>query len=1037
MKKTGKRKITAVIAIWLIYMLVAGFILFSSTNRASSDRFQQELRDQANVIAGQIPGFLENTLYSQYASTKVQVSRIKALSFALEGMDSIEEAKDLLDDYAQSADIAGLAVFDRDGTPLYASEGFGDTLPDLGADDYFDASVLDDFEVFRRFPERMRQYYFDSDNYSAVPDKTDDSDEGSSGDDEESDESDDDLFYFTANNGNWILIFRSVESKALVEVVESFDWREALQDIKVGDGWKLMAIDETDGTLLSGPDPSQCGLSVEALDLRIGGEDRPASLDDLKDAFSEKDAVVRIESDGKDCFAIRLNVDNVLMLMIAPFGGYKGGLENAVIMRAFFLLLVTGICAIYACFQIKDTESKHLLRFGRFAWNRRLSGRLTACAALMCTAALVCGLFMEAVFTRAETFNENRKKARDAAYLYSVSYELASLNLQKWFDEEYLTRCRIASAILNHIQPEEMTWDYLESLAENLAVKYIYVFDADGGIEATNSPYDRLTVGRNDPFYKLLEGYPETTGVITFSGTPGDTLQRAGVSLRDGNHNCTGLVMIVEDAVEKEEIEENLGLGKVYELLCLADGSRLIVVNGNDKTIAGNAEVMDGRYEAKLDSFDYTGLPISAIDLSEDVLQDDFNGILPFLGEKQSISVHRPGEFFFLISTPRYHLEASNLIYVGLTGVAVLLFMALVMVVSCLTRAEAETSETVIAETKEDKKARAPRMTHNTTPFFKERWQRETTPWREKTSDQQFSVVLKLILFVTFAAIFFNAYAAREKSVWYYILVGEWREGINLHSLTACLIYICLLFMLKALIHKLLYITARSIDARGETICQLLDSAMNYILAVVGIFICLSKLGVNTAALSLTAGVAGVIFSIGCQSIVADIIAGFLMIFEGTVNVGDFLLFNDKPEIILSIGIRTTSLKFFGEVTVVRNNDFKNYVLRDGDKETRAMVPLVIDLGESLERVEGILKEELPAMHEILCGLTDNPVTGPSYIGVTMISDYGVQLSFTAFCKGKDAYAVTLALNRELKLMCERRGILIAHHMYTNQFVDT
>lgn len=204
-----------------------------------------------------------------------------------------------------------------------------------------------------------------------------------------------------------------------------------------------------------------------------------------------------------------------------------------------------------------------------------------------------------------------------------------------------------------------------------------------------------------------------------------------------------------------------------------------------------------------------------------------------------------------------------------------------------------------------------------------------------------------------------------------------------------------------------------------------------------GIFICLGKLGVNTAALSLTAGVAGVIFSIGCQSIVADILAAFLMTFEGIVRVGDFLFFNDKPEFILSIGVRTTRLKFFGDVTVVRYNEFKNYVLRAGNKQSQVMVPLAIDFGESLERVEGILKEELPRIHQILRALTDKPVIGPDYIGVTMISEYGVQLSFTMFCMGSDVFPLTNALNRELKLMCERRGILIAHHMYTNQTPGT
>lgn len=57
---------------------------------------------------------------------------MEALSFALEGMETIEEAKELLDDFAQSADITGLAVYDAFQTPLYVSAGFGSAPPRSG-----------------------------------------------------------------------------------------------------------------------------------------------------------------------------------------------------------------------------------------------------------------------------------------------------------------------------------------------------------------------------------------------------------------------------------------------------------------------------------------------------------------------------------------------------------------------------------------------------------------------------------------------------------------------------------------------------------------------------------------------------------------------------------------------------------------------------------------------------------------------------------------------------------------------------------------
>ena len=42
-------------------------------------------------------------------------SKLNALTFALEGVESIGDAKEFLEEYMQSADINGLAVFDREG----------------------------------------------------------------------------------------------------------------------------------------------------------------------------------------------------------------------------------------------------------------------------------------------------------------------------------------------------------------------------------------------------------------------------------------------------------------------------------------------------------------------------------------------------------------------------------------------------------------------------------------------------------------------------------------------------------------------------------------------------------------------------------------------------------------------------------------------------------------------------------------------------------------------------------------------------------
>lgn len=64
MKSIKRGKIKAIIAIWLIYMLVAGVVLFAMATRVSSQNREGELRNRAAVVANQVPSLLENSLYT-------------------------------------------------------------------------------------------------------------------------------------------------------------------------------------------------------------------------------------------------------------------------------------------------------------------------------------------------------------------------------------------------------------------------------------------------------------------------------------------------------------------------------------------------------------------------------------------------------------------------------------------------------------------------------------------------------------------------------------------------------------------------------------------------------------------------------------------------------------------------------------------------------------------------------------------------------------------------------------------------------------
>ena len=145
---------------------------------------------------------------------------------------------------------------------------------------------------------------------------------------------------------------------------------------------------------------------------------------------------------------------------------------------------------------------------------------------------------------------------------------------------------------------------------------------------------------------------------------------------------------------------------------------------------------------------------------------------------------------------------------------------------------------------------------------------------------------------------------------------------------------------------------------------------------------------------------------------------------NGFINT-PIVSFNGNFGVIQTIGIRTTKLKWFSEITIVRNNEFKNYINMPGDQVDRVMVYLLIDLKESLTRVETVLDREIPQIRDKLCEIIGDEVK-LKYRGVQGIEDNGIKLSFAVFCKGFYYGWARRLLSRELLLMCERNGIRIA-----------
>ena len=232
--------------------------------------------------------------------------------------------------------------------------------------------------------------------------------------------------------------------------------------------------------------------------------------------------------------------------------------------------------------------------------------------------------------------------------------------------------------------------------------------------------------------------------------------------------------------------------------------------------------------------------------------------------------------------------------------------------------------------------------------------------------------------------------------------------------------YVIFLITLSYVARMILKLAARRLK-RGRALVDLLSSFVKYIAAIILVFAVLSVFGVNTTALLAGIGILSLIVGLGAQPLIEDIIAGVFIVFEHVFEVGDIIVVDGFRGTVKEIGIRTTQIEDAGgDIKVVNNSDIRTLVNMTSQLSL-AISEIDIEYGESLERVELIIKDNLDAIRNNIPGIAE----GPFYMGVARLGASGVTLRFTAKCPEAEKFQVERDLNRQLKLLFDKNGINI------------
>jgi small conductance mechanosensitive channel len=209
---------------------------------------------------------------------------------------------------------------------------------------------------------------------------------------------------------------------------------------------------------------------------------------------------------------------------------------------------------------------------------------------------------------------------------------------------------------------------------------------------------------------------------------------------------------------------------------------------------------------------------------------------------------------------------------------------------------------------------------------------------------------------------------------------------------------------------------------RIDTLGQLLRVVATLLVIGVAVLMALSLFSVDIRPILTGAGIAGLAVGFGAQNLVRDIIAGFFLILEDQVRLGDVVSINGKTGLVEAIRLRTIALRSFDGTVHV----FPNGVITELSNMTKDFSYAVLDMGVPYDvNMDSVVE----VMHAVAKELRSDPVHGPNILepldvsGIEAFGDTSVLIRARIKTVPIQQWNVAREFRRRLKIAFEQRGI--------------
>lgn len=562
--------------------------------------------------------------------------------------------------------------------------------------------------------------------------------------------------------------------------------------------------------------------------------------------------------------------------------------------------------------------------------------------------------------------------------------------------------------------PECRNEAFLKKANELIGSEYVMIFDGTGREILSSNGYVGFTLGdgvnSNKDFRYLLQGITQIICEPEAEKFSGRTLQMLGSRMDLGVKDAYGAVLLAFDPHKTWEKADTKEIENYISLITHKENLSLIISRESGKVVYSSNPELVGKAPADF-GMDYTNLTPNSLETLE------------VQGVKRYSAFNEDEQYHYL-----YMMDAD---YIWGDSVKFALFSAVYYIITCLVIGLILLGASAVNFTEQTERLKEilkqkPNFSvkHEVLDTFREEERGDRSIrewWRDLTPEQKAGQLMKFVITLLLLIIIFFMLSRNEfgrHSVFNFIMHGGWKRGLNELSIAA--IIFCLISLFSFIVFKelLVRILSSMLDAKGRTIVGLVSSLLQYVAIITAIFFCLSYLGFDTGVLVTSASILTLAISLGSKDLVADILSGIFIIFEGDFHVGDTIEVNGFKGRVIDIGVRSTKLKDSNnDIKIIDNQSVKN-ILNKSKELSRVIIELQLSNTQPLDEIEAMLNRELPKMAEKIPQI----INGPVYFGIGKIGFHTITISIGALCNQNDINAIKTKLNHSLYDLFKENG---------------